>query len=286
MRCLLQSLILSLFFVLLSACSQADSNSIEEKDSLALKSSTAEDVVSQVTYLGNEALMVEDSNKKILFDPFFHNTFNTYQAVPESIRIALFNGTAPYDNIDAIFVSHAHADHFSASDVELFLKRNTDAILIAPQQAIDNLGEISESLKARLHSINLEYKEEPLTKMVNDIRFDVVRIPHAGWPQRADVSNLVFRVSLSDEVTVVHMGDADPNDEHFKPLMTHWNKQDVNTAFPPYWFFMNESGQFILSDRIQAKENIGVHVPTLVPNDLKLTGEQYFSQPGETREFK
>ena len=39
---------------------------------------------------------------------------------------------------------------------------------------------------------------------------EAVRIPHSGWPDhRADVENIVFRVTLDKETTVMHFGDAD-----------------------------------------------------------------------------
>ena len=245
-------------------------------ETLVSKSGTA-------TYLGNEAVMIEHDNVKVLFDPFFHNTFNIYQAVPEDIRNALFSNQAPYDQIDFIFISHAHADHFSSSDLAKYLKQSPDTQLIAPKQAIDALTDLegAHDIATQMHSIELEYKDKPISKSLENIKFDAVRIPHAGWPQRAGISNLVFRVTLNDAITVVHMGDADPNDEHFKPLMTHWDAQRTNTAFPPYWFMTSENGQLILKQRIKADKNIGVHVPIAVPQELKDSREEYYSKPGE-----
>ncbi len=52
----------------------------------------------------------------------------------------------------------------------------------------------------------------------------LIRIPHAGWPERASVSNLVFRITLDNNVTIMHMGDADSNDEHFQPYKDYWQK--------------------------------------------------------------
>lgn len=240
------------------------------------------------TYLGNEAVMVEHAGNKILFDPFFHNGFNIYQTVPEDIREAIFSGTAPYDNIDAIFISHAHADHFSADDMVDFLLEHEITQLIAPQQAIDAVLELEDfedlsTIKPRLHAITLAYKDTPVELKIGDLDIDAVRIPHAGWPQRAEVANIVFRVSLSNEVTVIHMGDADANDKHFKPLLDHWKKTITNTAFPPYWFFFSDTGKFILNDRINANESIGIHVPINVPVELKQSGADYFSKPSESR---
>lgn len=239
------------------------------------------------TYLGNEGILIEYDGSKVLFDPFFHNDYNIYQLVPEEVRSALFSGEPPYQDIDAIFVSHAHGDHFSAHDLVKYLQTFPGTLLIAPQQAIDTItasldpGELADSLVP----VNLAYRDPPIRASIGNISYDAVRIPHAGWPQRANISNLVFRVTLGGSITVVHMGDADPDDAHFSPLIDHWNAQATDTAFPPYWFLSSASGQFILSQRIAATTNIGLHVPVQVPPELQASGEKYFSTPGETYRF-
>ena len=253
---------------------------------VAEKSPKIEDVAAvtnQVTYLGNEALLVENDSSKVLFDPFFHNSYNIYQAVPDQIRSAIFAGDPPYDGIDAIFVSHAHGDHFDAADLVGYLQSFPNTRLIAPQQAVDQIMQLEGAgqIKDSLMPIGLEYRDTPITKNIGTVSFDAVRIPHAGWPQRANISNLVYRVTLNSSVTVIHMGDADPDDEHFAPLMDYWQRQATDVAFPPYWFFVSREGPMILKDRIQAVENIGVHVPVKVPEDLRQSGANYFSKPGE-----
>jgi L-ascorbate metabolism protein UlaG (beta-lactamase superfamily) len=236
------------------------------------------------TYLGNEGVMIENGESKILFDPFFHNDYNIYQLVSEETRQALFSGLAPYDNIDAIFVSHAHGDHFSAQDVLEFLQKNPKTQLFASNQATNQILalENGEQVKQQLTGIALEYGDHAQTLKWNDLLIEVVRIPHSGWPtSRLDVSNLLFRVTLADDVTVMHMGDADPNDVHFKPYDDLWLKNKTNTAFPPYWFFESTYGPMILDERINAEKSIGIHVPMNVPSSLKNTGKPYFSTPGE-----
>ncbi|MCF6289141.1 MAG: MBL fold metallo-hydrolase [Proteobacteria bacterium] len=235
------------------------------------------------TYLGNEAIMIENADSKILFDPFFHNNYNLYQLVPEEMRQALFNNQAPYDNIDVIFISHAHGDHFAADDVLRYLTSYPKIKLVAPKQAIDKLMalENSQAVKKQTIAIELKRGDKPKTIKLDKLLIEAVRIPHAGWPGRADVSNLVFRVTLDKNVTVMHMGDDDPDDEHFKPYKDYWQKNLTNTAFPPYWFFTSEDGPIILDERINAEKSIGIHVPVKVPFELEVTDEPYFSKPGE-----
>lgn len=235
---------------------------------------------SKVTYLGNEGLLVQHGDSKVLFDPFFNNGFDTYQLVPEDIRKALFSGAPPYDGINAIFISHAHGDHFSANDTANYLQQHPETILIAPKQAIDKL-DLPKGHQTTIVSIDLAYQDAPVYQTLGEIEFDAVRIPHAGWPQRADIANLLFRVRLNGELTVAHMGDADPDDAHFKPLVEHWNRKVTNTAFPPYWFFVSRTGPMILKERIRANANIGVHVPIKVPLNLFQSGEHYFTEPGK-----
>jgi len=97
------------------------------------------------------------------------------------------------------------------------------------------------------------------------------------------LQNMVYRVSLDGGTTVMHMGDADVNDAHYAPFDDHWQKQITDTAFPPYWFLTSETGQTILKDRLNTKRVIGVHVPLNEPQDLKDSGQDYFSVSGDTR---
>lgn len=241
------------------------------------------------TYLGNEAVLVQNGESKIMFDPFFHNNFNIYQLVPDEILTAMFDNQAPYDNIDAIFISHAHGDHFAADQVLKYLKAFPKTQLIAPKQAIDQIKTLDNhaSVLPQTTAINMAYGDPSQNIRIDELNIDVVRIPHSGWPtRRLDVSNLLFRVTLGDDVTVMHMGDADPNDVHFKPHDALWKAKSTDTAFPPYWFFYSTYGPDILNQRINANESVGIHVPTNVPEPLKQTGQPYFSKPGETKAIK
>lgn len=242
-----------------------------------------------VQYLGNEALLFTDGDRKVLFDPFFHNNYGSYQLVPESILKAIFSGEAPFDNVTAIVVSHAHGDHFAASDVAKYLAKYPKTKLVAPSQATEKVLSENPDVASQLVEIKLEFGDKPVTNVVGDgvqaLTIDSVRIPHAGWPKRQDVENLVHRVTLPSGKTVLHMGDADPIDVHFSPFAEHWRARQSDMAFPPYWFFVSPEGPTILKKRINALKSVGVHVPTSVPVTLQQSGGDYFSAPGEVRKL-
>jgi L-ascorbate metabolism protein UlaG (beta-lactamase superfamily) len=241
-----------------------------------------------VTYVANEAVLITNGNQKVLFDPFFHQAFGTYQLVPEDTKLAIFNGIPPFDNLTAIIISHAHGDHFAADDVLKYLQKYPNTQLIAPQQAVTELNALSgaDQILPQVSSVKLAFNQGPKTLEVAGLVIDAVRIPHAGWPGRANIENLVFRVTLKNQgtsVTVMHMGDADPDDNHYLLYKDHWQKRVTDTALPPYWFYFSAEGRAILSDILNIKKSIGIHVPIEIPSQLKSSGEDYFSKPGESR---
>ena len=232
--------------------------------------------------------MVRDGQSTILFDPLYPNGFGTYQMVPEATRQALMAGDAPYEQVDAIFISHMHPDHFSVDEVILYLERHKQVRLYAPSQAVEWMREEAknDAIFERVIAVPLERLAAPLTYQEGELVIDVVRIPHAGWPGRADVSNLVWRVTLTEGVTVMHLGDADPDDAHFAAHADHWTATRTDVAYPPYWFFLSQDGQRIVDSRLNAKTATGVHVPIKLPPDLFVSGQDFLHKPGETRTLK
>ena len=95
---------------------------------IAVSAAAAGQETSTVRYLENEGVMIAHGDTKILFDPLFENGYERYQRVPPSMRDAIFAGIAPYDGVDAVFISHFHGDHFSARGVlRLLQEREGDS---------------------------------------------------------------------------------------------------------------------------------------------------------------
>lgn len=246
-------------------------------------------------FLANEALMVQHGETKVIFDPIYKQSYNNYLLVPAEMEAALFAGEPPYDGLDAVFVSHYHGDHFTPEDVLRFMNARQDVDLYAPSQAVIALRSIAadsdQGIFERVTSVDLEYKDAPVTIEVDNLKIEGVRIPHSGWPTgRLDVANIVWRVTLDGETTVVHLGDADANDIHFALDPEFWSTNQPDMAFPPYWFFASDGGLEVLNNRIEATENVGVHVPAAMPANPaerppELRNVDLFTIPGETRDI-
>lgn len=246
-------------------------------------------------YMANEGLMVVQGETKVLFDPLFRNSFGQYQLLPKKMEDTLFAGEPPFDGIDAIFVSHYHGDHFSPVDMLRLLVEQPGIRLFAPAQAVTVLrsvaGRQDEKVLDRVKAVELAYKDAPVTLQMEGLIIEAVRIPHSGWPEgRLDVENISWRVTLNETTTVLHMGDADPNDVHFESDSAYWDKRHTHMAFPPYWFFSSTQGPGILKNRIKPGHSVGIHVPVSISKTPSLRPRtlrdvDLFTEPGETRDI-
>ena len=253
----------------------------------------AETEPSRAHYLANEGVVIQHGQSNITFDPLFSDGFGIYDRVPADIESAFLAGTAPWDDIDAVFISHFHDDHFDPALILQLLNAQTTIELYAPQQATRAIRALvadpDDEVLNRVHGLAIENGAPSIEIDLGHIFIEAIRIPHAGWPNtHENVANIVFRVTLDDEATVMHFGDADPNDEHFAKDPEHWKQRHTHFAMPPYWFFLSNEGRQILEERIGASHTIGVHVPTKIPDDPesrpeKLKGFDLFTRPGETR---
>lgn len=242
-------------------------------------------------YLANSGVMIAQGDTKILFDPFFRNGFDSYDLVPEEIESAILAGLTPWDGIDAVFISHHHADHFAPAIVLKFLQRWPSVKLYAPQQALSAMLPLEgfSQVQDQMYGLSLERDSTPVTLDVDGLLIEAVRIAHAGWPdQFAQVENIAFRVTLDKQATVMHLGDADTSREHFSQHALYWRTRLPDLALVPEWLLTTDEGRFILKNHINAAHTIGVHVEKSISDNPELRPPEYkgldiFTKPGETR---
>ena len=254
---------------------------------------SAEAQSSRAYYLANAGTVIEHGESKIAFDPLFSNDFDTYDLVPENMEMAFLAGTAPWDGIGAVFISHYHEDHFDPALILELLNTQAAIELYAPEQAAAAIQALvanpDDPVLNRVHGLAIEYGAPPIDIELGAIFIEAIGIPHEGWPgYHKNVENIVFRVTLDDEATVMHFGDADTNDEHYAKNPQHWKKRHTHFAMPPYWFFFSDEGRQILENRIGASHTVGVHVPKKMPDDPEsrpdeIQGRDLFTRPGESR---
>ncbi|MEZ5464539.1 MAG: MBL fold metallo-hydrolase [Lysobacteraceae bacterium] len=250
------------------------------------------DPAARATYLGNEGVLVARGDTKVLFDAFYAVSYGQYVLVPDDIAAAMMAGDPPYDDIDAIFVSHVHGDHFTAKPAINYLRKHSTVQLYGSAQTCDAIAtevEADDPVMQRVVVADILPHDEARQFHVGDLDIEVVAIPHAGGPSRADVQNLSWRVTLDDDTTVIHFGDASTYKPDFDRHSEHFKAKRADAAFPPYWFFGNEDGEAIMRSHFNADRIIGIHVPAAAVGNgeawRQRAGGDLFTDPGESREL-
>ncbi|RJE77145.1 hypothetical protein BGP78_09930 [Pseudoalteromonas sp. MSK9-3] len=248
---------------------------------------TAKSISASAQYLGNEGVLITHNNKKVLFDPIFKQNYNRFTLVPQEIKEKLINSAAPFNTINAIFVTHDHADHFHAAEVSEYLQKHKEVQLIAPTQVMKKLAlqPNYQQFKPQLHEVSLNIGDKPISFNINSIDAEAVRIPHTGWPKRTEIENIVYRVTI-DGVTVLHLGDADINPQHYTPYAKFWADKITHHAFIPEVFAVDEHSTTSAKVHLNARNITYVHIPMQVPDKIKALAVDYFATPGEKRTLK
>lgn len=246
--------------------------------------------LADATYLGNEGILVVQGDTKILFDAFYAESFDgKYVLVPDAVEARMMKGEAPFDGIDAIFISHIHPDHFNSRKTIAYMRAHPNVRLYA---GIDVVGAIraahasSDPLMQRVTPVHAAPGSPPARFDVDGLAIEAFPIPHSG---DGPTPNYAFRVTIDGATTVMHLGDADDEDRYYAPYQKDFDAKRTDAAFPPYWILTSESGKRVLRQRIRPAKVIGIHVdaeerkhPDQSRRDV---GADLFIEPGETRKI-
>ncbi|MEP3050768.1 MAG: MBL fold metallo-hydrolase [Erythrobacter sp.] len=263
----------------LPAC---NGEAISNGDALAQAAPTEGD---KAVAILNAGVRTELGEVKFLFDPIYDNHFGSLAEMTPSVTEAIVSGVAPYDAVDAVFVSHAHGDHFSAQHLNRLLAAQSGVQLIAPAQAIEAMQAHQlwqDGFADRVTSVTLENGADAMRFEIAGAQVEAIRTPHAGWPDRhAQVHNITFRISAPSGARVMHMGDADPAEEHFAPHSTFFANARTGLAFVPFWFLNEEDADHLFDQTLNVEQPVGVHVPVSTPGFLSDGKWEFFSGEGQ-----
>ena len=233
-----------------------------------------------VTYIANCGFLIEMESKKIIIDGLFTNGFNHYETPDSTTLDLLLKGSAPFDSIDYVFVTHKHADHVDAKTITDFMINNSKARLICPKQVDTLLSNFPDKYGSFVSRI---VECTPDTNSSKTLQFDNIeilacRLLH-GNEKSKDIENIAYRISCNGK-TIFHTGDANPNlTDKYQGIIPSDKKIDIafiNGAFGNYKNFQ------ITNKFIGADNYIAMHFPNdffNMEHKMITDAPDYFTEP-------
>jgi L-ascorbate metabolism protein UlaG (beta-lactamase superfamily) len=235
-----------------------------------------------VTFIANEGVMLSSGDKKVLIDALFHR-YKSYAIAPESVQTALATARAPFDDVDAILVTHEHGDHFHPAPVVAHMLANPRAALLASEQVIGHVRtqRPPSGVAARFHARTTPSGVRR-TVVINGVSIEVLGMRHH------DVEHLGYIVDIGGR-RVLHVGDTDDPESAFAPFRLDTARIDV--ALVPAGMVGDAAARRAIERWIKPKHLAAIHLPEQIDAETRRLmqaappGTTFFSRPLETKRW-
>ncbi len=221
-----------------------------------MQPSTDSEVI--ITYLANEGIMVSAGQQHVLVDALFRSRIPGYDHHEPNIQTKLESAKDPFDKINAILVTHYHADHFSAEAVTQHLLNNKSTVLVTSEQVAEQMqtntsayGDVKSQIRPHAPTDDAINIDE-----TSGVRIEVIKLSHGGG-RFAETQNMGFIIHLGGK-RILHIGDSQVSKACFGPLKKFAHGVDV--ACIPHWMLESKRGAAFIRDEVQPKHIVAFHI--------------------------
>ncbi len=209
----------------------------------------------EVTYVANEGFMIAGGGRKLLIDALFRESDGNYAAPSPGTRDLLEQARSPFDNVDAIFATHYHYDHFEAEAVAAHLKHNPQAFFFSTNQAADKLRRTGQfdAFKARVIA-RLPPEGDRFHSGHRGIYVQLLNFHHG---RSAPFENLGFIIEIAGK-RVLHLGDSEAEAQVFQKYQVVKDRIDI--AFLPFWYLLDDDHKRTVREQIQPRHIVVMHI--------------------------
>ena len=220
-----------------------------------------------VIFLAGEGFMISCGHSKVLIDALFDlndsegNPPKAHDHLPPDGIAWLTAARKPFDMVDAVLVTHAHDDHFTAGCAGNYLRSNGWAILAGPEAVIDALSGYEGEDGERFITADVSAGEID-TMIIDGLTIYALGIRHTGCESMAGadspcIDHVAWLVE-TDGCRIIHLGDAKAAVEEFEQFP--WLPGlEIDIAFVPFWFIQQSGGADLISDLIAPKTVVLMH---------------------------
>ncbi|MEM7105285.1 MAG: MBL fold metallo-hydrolase [Bacteroidota bacterium] len=217
---------------------------------------TSEPVAHEVHYIANEGVLIKTPAGNILIDAIHDLYDQKYMYTPESVMDDIMAANYPFENIDAIMITHVHSDHFDAQLIGQYLQRHPVGLLAA-QQVCDSVRKHWPSATFLEQLIEIEQDQEITDFSFKDIKVKAIKLEHSAASFNGWVQNFGYHIELGGR-TYIHLGDAEITPKNLDNIEAAAGNA-VDMAILPFWWLYT-NGQNWMKARFFPGAIIGVHV--------------------------
>jgi L-ascorbate metabolism protein UlaG (beta-lactamase superfamily) len=227
----------------------------------------------KVTYVSSTGFLIEAADRRVIIDGLLAGFDTKYYHLPSDSNEQLMRrAAAPFDEIDLIAVTHAHADHFDAEVAAAHMASNPTVTLVGPPQVDEKLQvtEAYSQIKDRViiipaptdSVVELEFAEIRVKALPSEHApfWDTDSLTGEKTNRHAWVQHLEYVIRLGDRV-LYHCGDAPMNDtERYQGF--GFGDTTIDLAMVDWWDAREQISfnQKLLRDIIRPERIIMMHM--------------------------
>jgi len=195
----------------------------------------------QLKFTANAGFLLRTPELYLAVDAFPYSGAMSFSGMPDGMIQKLITDGA-LRNLDLLFVSHRHVDHYGQENTATVLKAAPKCALIAPFQ------DFSQQLLLTGPSAHLNWKGS---------RMDFYKLTHSGEEAKAESISLYGLLLTAGHRRILIPGDCSEPDEVLK--MT--NGQPVDTAILNFPWVVHPKKREFVEEVLHPKHLVLCHLP-------------------------
>lgn len=208
-----------------------------------------------LTYLANAAVLIRGTSSIMIDGPFTHGV-EPYPTMTSRALQRARSADPPFDEVEWVLISHAHADHFDSQAVVDFLVANRTARLVSTREVVSQVRAAAPRLTRLDDRLIVAEPAEGESTLIRERapRIEALALHHG---RQRSIRNLGFLVDL-DGIRLLHAGDAEVVRSDIEPLGL--SERRIDFAVLPTWYARSERYRPAL-DAIGARQVLLMHFP-------------------------
>jgi L-ascorbate metabolism protein UlaG (beta-lactamase superfamily) len=216
-----------------------------------------------LTYVANAGVLVASGDFKVLIDALFEKPDPEYRAPTSEMLGKIITGTAPFDGVDLVLVTHSHPDHFDARLAARYLERSPKVVVLAPSDAVSEMRKVAGNwprIEPRVVSLDIKMGEK-WKRDLKRIPVTALRTLHGA---QASPMNVMYLFELGGW-RIFHEGDSPGNVDDYRAFGLGGDPIDL--ALVHFWFPLDPDCARFLQEDLKPNHIALTHLPIRLEAD-------------------